>query len=104
MAVRQERASEAIANIPENFSLLQNYPNPFNPKTIIQYQLPKGNHHVSIKVYNVLGNEVAVLVEQDLSSGIYSVEFDASKLASGLYFYKFTTPHFSQVRKMFLSK
>ncbi|MEO7356985.1 MAG: YCF48-related protein [Ignavibacteria bacterium] len=72
--------------ISENFLLYQNYPNPFNPKTIINYELPITNF-VSIKVYNNLGKEVALLVNQKQNSGSHKIEFDGSDLPSGLYFY-----------------
>ncbi|HRI86335.1 MAG TPA: YCF48-related protein [Ignavibacteria bacterium] len=75
------------SEIPEKFSLLQNYPNPFNPRTIINYQLSMFNF-VSLKVYDVLGNEVAALVNEKQNAGIYSVEFDGSGFSSGVYFYQ----------------
>ena len=74
------------SEIPEDFSLSQNYPNPFNPKTIINYQCAIYND-VSLKVFDVLGNEVAELVNEKQNAGSYSVEFDGSGFASGIYFY-----------------
>jgi len=74
---------------PENFELFQNYPNPFNPSTKIKFSIPIGTlNYVSLKVYNVLGNEVATLVNKELPAGNYELEFDASDLTSGIYFYK----------------
>jgi len=86
---------------PSNFSLMQNYPNPFNPSTIISWQLAVGSH-VSLKVYDVLGNEVATLVNEQKVPGKYQVEFDGSKLASSIYFYKLQTSNFSAIKKMIL--
>ncbi len=88
---------------PSKFSLSQNYPNPFNPMTIISYQLPI-NSFVTINVYNVLGNEVATLVSERKSAGKYEVNFDASNLGSGVYFYTLRAENFSQTRKMVLLK
>ena len=99
-----------ISNIvPEKISLEQNYPNPFNPKTIINYSLPNTQHTI-LKVYDVLGNEIATLVNQNQNSGSYSVEFDASlfgqgkNLSSGIYFYKLETANYSETRRMALVK
>jgi hypothetical protein len=73
--------------IPDHYNLAQNYPNPFNPVTTIRYQLPV-NSHVTLKVFDVLGREVATLVNENKNSGSYEVEFDGSKLPSGVYFYR----------------
>ena len=89
--------------LPETFILKQNYPNPFNPKTIINYQVPK-NGIITLKVYDVLGNEMATLVDEEKTAGSYNIEFDASQLTSGIYFYKLTAEDFSSVRKMILIK
>ena len=89
--------------IPSRFSLEQNYPNPFNPSTKISWQSPIDSWQ-TIKVYNVLGNEVVTLVNQYLPAGKYEVEFDASKLTSGNYFYKLLINDFVQVKKMLLIK
>ena len=88
---------------PSKYTLEQNYPNPFNPSTKISYSLPKATH-VSLKVYDVLGNEITTLVNKNQSAGNYKVNFDASNLTSGVYFYKISTNNFSQVRKMMLIK
>ncbi|MFZ1320797.1 MAG: T9SS type A sorting domain-containing protein [Ignavibacteria bacterium] len=80
-----------------------NYPNPFNPKTIINYELPKSDV-VSLKVFDVLGNEVMVLVNEKQNAGTYSVEFDGSRFASGIYFYTIRTGDFIQTKKMMLLK
>lgn len=91
---------------PESFVLFQNYPNPFNPVTVISYQLPAFGK-VSLKIYDVLGNEVAMLVNEEKSPGSYEVQWNAVGLASGVYFYKLEVigaGHFSTVRKMMLIK
>ncbi len=87
--------------IPKVFALDQNYPNPFNPSTTILFSIPqRGN--VSLKIYDVLGNEVATLVNDEKPAGMYEVEFDASQLSSGVYFYRIITDSFIQTKKMIL--
>lgn len=86
-----------------DYALTQNYPNPFNPVTTISFSIPKQDF-VSLKVYNVLGKEVANLVNEVKSSGMYDVTFDASSLASGVYFYKLETSSFSDVKRMIVTK
>ncbi|OGU75798.1 MAG: hypothetical protein A2V93_06160 [Ignavibacteria bacterium RBG_16_34_14] len=88
---------------PVNFELSQNYPNPFNPNTIISYSLPKASH-VSLKVYNTLGQEVAALVNGIKEAGNHKIDFNASNLNSGIYFYKLETGNFNEVKKMTLIK
>jgi len=87
--------------IPDEFALLQNYPNPFNPSTKVKYQLPSDSN-VSLKVYDILGKEVAVLVNEFKPAGFYEVTFDAINLTSGIYFYKIEAGEFKQVNKMIL--
>jgi len=89
--------------IPSEFSLSQNYPNPFNPVTLIKYQVPEASM-VSIKVYDVIGREIAVLVNEVKNPGNYQVSFNSANLASGVYFYKMVAGDFSSVRKMNLLK
>ena len=89
--------------IPQEFSLKQNYPNPFNPSTIINYEIPKSSL-VTLKVYDVLGREVATLINEEKSAGKYNVTFNASKYSSGIYFYRITAGNFSQIKKMVLLK
>ena len=93
----------AQPEIPTQFGLEQNYPNPFNPTTVIRYSLPV-NSFVEVKVYDVLGKEVASLVNEYQDAGYKSVSFDASTLPSGIYMYKITTPTFSDVKRMMLVK
>jgi hypothetical protein len=89
--------------VPNQFSLSQNYPNPFNPTTQIRYSISK-NSLVTLKVYNLLGQEVTTLVNQQQKSGNYTVNFNASKLASGIYMYKIQAGEFSLTKKMTLLK
>ncbi|MBI1936984.1 MAG: DUF5011 domain-containing protein [Ignavibacteriales bacterium] len=90
-------------SLPENFLLKQNYPNPFNPATTISFQLPEAGF-VTLKVYDILGNEIKTLVNNNLGAGYYNVDFDGSNLASGIYIYRLTTGKFTQSNKMILSK
>ncbi|MBM4158401.1 MAG: T9SS type A sorting domain-containing protein [Ignavibacteria bacterium] len=89
--------------IPVSFNLGQNYPNPFNPSTTIGFQCSEFRF-VSLKIYDILGKEVAVLVNEKLQPGTYQINFDAGKLTSGVYFYKITAGNFSDVKKMILIK
>jgi hypothetical protein len=89
--------------IPNEFSLSQNYPNPFNPSTVISYQLPVTSN-VTFKVYDILGNEIATLVNEEKPAGSYKVNFNASGLSSGIYFYQLKTDSFIETRKMILIK
>jgi hypothetical protein len=91
------------SGIPADFTLSQNYPNPFNPGTTIQYQIPSAGM-VTLKVFDVLGREVAMLVHQMQSAGNYSAYFDASHLTTGLYFYSLQVGALSDTRKMMLVK
>lgn len=86
-------------DIPTEFALKQNYPNPFNPRTTIQYELPKTTFTI-LKVYSVLGQEVATLVSEEQSAGLHRVEFDASSLATGVYFYRLYANEFVQTKKL----
>jgi O-glycosyl hydrolase len=90
--------------IPKGFRLYQNYPNPFNPETTIKYSIPETSF-VRLEVYNTLSQKIAVLVKQEQNMGEYTVEFDASNLASGLYFYKLNLDNkYVQINKMLLVK
>ncbi|MCH7962844.1 MAG: T9SS type A sorting domain-containing protein [Bacteroidetes bacterium] len=93
-------------NLPTEFSLSQNYPNPFNPSTRIQYAI-SSKQFVSLKVYDVLGNEIATLVNKELPAGSYVVEFNIAQnsiLSSGVYFYQLKAGNFIETEKMILVK
>ena len=89
--------------IPKEYNLFQNFPNPFNPTTIIKYDIPK-NGLVTLKVYDILGSEVATLVNEEKSIGRYEINFDASALASGVYIYQLSVNDFISSKKMILIK
>jgi photosystem II stability/assembly factor-like uncharacterized protein len=99
-------------NVPAEFGLSQNYPNPFNPTTSIKYQLPgvgtqpstrmAGKYFVSLRVYDMLGRSVATLVNEQKPSGIYSVQWNAEGLSSGIYFYRIQAGNFSETKKLIL--
>ena len=94
---------KSIENIPNGFLLFQNYPNPFNPTTVISYKLPVTSH-VILKVYNVLGVEVATLVNEYKLTGSYEVEFNTISLPSGVYYYQLSAGSFIQTKKMIFIK
>ena len=87
--------------VPKEFKLEQNFPNPFNPTTTIQYQLPQ-DAKVTLKVYDILGSEVATLINAEQEAGYYEVNWNASNLASGVYIYRLQTGSFVSVKKMML--
>ncbi len=89
--------------LPENYTLMQNYPNPFNPGTVISYQLPLSSN-VTLEVYDILGNKIAVIVNEFKEAGNYEISFDAEGLSSGIYFYSLHAGDFSQVKKMLLMR
>ena len=89
--------------IPEVYALSQNYPNPFNPSTVINFSIPESGL-VTLKIYNVLGQEVVELVNDVKSAGSYEVTFDASNLTSGMYVYTITSGNYSATKKMMLLK
>jgi hypothetical protein len=89
--------------LADNFYLSQNYPNPFNPITKITFHLPK-SEHVSLKIYDVLGNEVTTLIDEQKHAGYYELNFDASSISSGVYFYTLKTSQYSETKKMILMK
>jgi hypothetical protein len=90
-------------NVPSEYALEQNFPNPFNPSTTIRYALP-GSSNVTLKIYDMLGNEVRTVVNEFKHAGTYSVNFDASSLSSGVYFYKIVAGDFTDAKKMTLVK
>ncbi len=89
--------------IPAKFSLEQNYPNPFNPTTVIKYSIPKTTK-VELNIYDLLGNKLETLINKEQSAGVYRYQFDAGKLASGVYFYRLKAGEFVQTRKLVLMK
>ncbi|MDH3268879.1 MAG: T9SS type A sorting domain-containing protein [Ignavibacteria bacterium] len=92
-----------IGSQPTEYSLSQNYPNPFNPSTTIQYTIPQSGN-VRLIVYNSLGGEVATLVNEYKESGNYKINFDASNLSSGIYYYRLASNSFNEIKKMILLK
>ncbi|MDT3697739.1 MAG: T9SS type A sorting domain-containing protein [Ignavibacterium sp.] len=92
---------ETFQQIPENFSLSQNYPNPFNPSTTIRFELPE-EANVTLKIFNIIGEEVSTLVDTELKAGQHEYQFNANNLASGIYFYSISTGSFYQTKKMVL--
>jgi len=96
-------AVEVDIVVPDVYSLHQNYPNPFNPSTTIKYQIPELSF-VTLKVYDVLGNEVSILVSEEKVIGSYEVELDATGLPSGAYFYRLQAGSFVETKKMVLVK
>ncbi|MBL7074737.1 T9SS type A sorting domain-containing protein [candidate division KSB1 bacterium] len=95
--------SDNFSNIPSEYSLSQNYPNPFNPITTFKYALPKSSE-VTLRIHNLLGQEVATLVDQTQEAGYHQVQWDATSIASGIYFYRLQAGEFSQTRKLILLK
>jgi hypothetical protein len=105
--------SKSSGEIPDKFSLLQNYPNPFNPTTIIKFKIQDSKFkvpvHTTLKVYNILGQLVRVLVDEEKPTGIYQTVWDGKDaegqdVASGIYFYRLQAGEFNEVRKMVLMK
>jgi tetratricopeptide (TPR) repeat protein len=92
-----------VRNVPERYELAVNYPNPFNPTTTIRYAIPQPSV-VVLKVYDMLGKDVATLVNEEKPIGYYEVEFDASRLSSGIYFYHLQSGNFHDIKKMLLVK
>ncbi len=96
-------AGEPNNEIPSEYSIEQNYPNPFNPTTTIRYSIPE-NGFVILKIYNAIGKEMAVLVNETKEAGNYNLQFDASLLPSGVYFYQLKASSFVETKKMVLLK
>src|SRR5208283_5090389 len=94
---------QVTSGIPSEFALEQNYPNPFNPVTVIHYSLPKESH-VTLTVYNVLGQVIATLLNETEQPGYKSVSFNGNDLPSGLYFYRLNAGTFSETKRMMLVK
>ncbi|MBL8007212.1 MAG: T9SS type A sorting domain-containing protein, partial [Ignavibacteria bacterium] len=98
-----ESETDQVINNPLDYKLNQNYPNPFNPITNVEFGISKSGF-VSLKVYDMLGKEVAILVNENLSPGKYTVKFNGSNLASGAYFYTIKINNFSQTKIMVMIK
>jgi hypothetical protein len=99
-----EYSTEVVVNLlPKSLELAQNYPNPFNPSTIISWQSPVSGKQ-TLKVYDLLGNEVATLVDENRNAGSYEIEFNGNHLASGVYLYRIQVGSFIQTKKMILMK
>ena len=94
---------EQTTELPSTFRLEQNYPNPFNPSTTIEFALAEGSD-VTLKVFDLTGKEVAILVNETLAPGTYKVTFEANKLPSAIYFYRIEADGFSQIKKLMLLK
>ncbi len=94
---------QQISGLPKDYTLNQNYPNPFNPTTNIEYSIPEASF-VELKVYDVLGNEVATLVNEEQSAGVYRADFSGNNLASGLYIARITAGNYTNTVKMTLMK
>ncbi len=92
-----------LFQFPTKFEISQNYPNPFNPATSIQFRIPE-NSFVSLKIYNVLGKEIATLLNEEKSIGSYEVNFNAINIPSGIYFYRIEAGNFVETKKMILLK
>ncbi len=92
-----------VTLIPERFSLLQNFPNPFNPSTVISFSLPQ-RERVTLDVYNLLGQKVTSILNKEMESGSYDINFDASNLSAGIYFYTLRAGSFTSTKKMMLIK
>ncbi len=95
--------NEKKPELPSEYSLFQNYPNPFNPSTDIQYSIPKTSN-VKLIIYNLLGQKIATLVNEQKSAGTYTVQFNASELSTGIYFYTLQAGNFVKTKKMILLK
>jgi len=89
--------------IPSKYLLKQNYPNPFNPSTKIRFDIPKSSY-IKLMVYDILGREIKTLVNENLNAGRYVIKWDGSNYSSGVYFYRFVTGDFVDVKKMLLVK
>ncbi|MFN4111058.1 MAG: T9SS type A sorting domain-containing protein, partial [Ignavibacteria bacterium] len=107
MLIAQQKY-ETIVSVDKNmeymtYNLSQNYPNPFNPRTRIEFIIPT-NERVELSVFNLLGEKVETLIDKELDAGKHFIDFDASKLSSGMYFYKIEAGEFTSIKKMVLVK
>jgi hypothetical protein len=99
----QTSVEDASAQLPSSYKLLQNYPNPFNPMTVMSYMIPVSSM-IRLSVFDVLGREVAVLVNEEKSAGMHTMSWDAAGFPSGVYFYRLTAGNFTETRRMLLAK
>jgi hypothetical protein len=103
IASAPKQSGNVIAGVTD-FRLDQNYPNPFNPNTVINFSIPTENTLVSLKIYNAIGQEVSTLINQVVPAGNHEVQFDATGLPSGVYFYTLTAGNFVNSKKMIVLK
>ena len=101
--LKKQNAEQETNAIPTVYGLAQNYPNPFNPSTTINYQIPEKNR-VSLRIYDILGNLVTTLVDQEMEAGYYNLEWNASNLASGVYIYRMISGTYTSTKKLILMK
>ena len=99
----KKEVTSGSSQLPTEYGMDQNYPNPFNPTTQINYQLPE-NNHVTLRVYDVLGNLVTTLINNEVEAGYHSVTWNASGIASGIYFYTLRSGSFVATKKLILLK
>jgi hypothetical protein len=92
-----------LSNLPKDYKLLQNYPNPFNPSTTINFQIPILSH-ITLSVYDILGREIAVILNENKNAGFYKIKWDGTKYPTGIYFYRLQTERFTKTKKMVLMR
>jgi len=97
------KSENQFNQIPKSYQLYQNYPNPFNPSTTIKFAIPQDNH-VTLEIYNILGQRVSTLINRDMKAGVHQYNFNAAYLSSGVYFYRITSGNFSATKKLLLLK
>jgi len=98
-----KKIQNVVQIVPDKIALEQNYPNPFNPATTINYQLPQKSY-VTLKIYDILGSLVKTLIDQEIEAGYHSIRWNASGLASGVYFYRLNAGSFVSTKKLILMK
>ncbi|MEO8447059.1 MAG: T9SS type A sorting domain-containing protein, partial [bacterium] len=95
---------EKKTELPGSFALSQNFPNPFNPSTVIKYDLTEASSYIILSVYDITGNEVSRLIDQNQRAGNYEIEFKGEGFSSGVYYYKLSVGDLSETKKMMLLK
>ena len=103
VSLNTQKQLKLIYNAVKKFELTQNYPNPFNPGTTIRFNLPEASI-VKLRIFNILGQEISILVNEFKESGTHTINFNASELSSGIYIYRIEAGNFVQTRKMTLLK